>query len=198
MFAGCSDECIKAIIKAKQGKGVHPYTNPPNPRPRPKRPINLQIKEPISIKPSTSIKPIPKDAIELKKKPIITELNQEKSICTKLELAKKTTDTELYNEKFNKNINTEFEEVNDTELEEVNEESNKNINTELEEVNEESNKNINTELEEVNEESNKNINTELEEEESSEKQSISTELKVDNTDTPKTWYNIPIFSKYFS
>ena len=168
MFAGCSDECIKAIIKAKQGKGVHPYTNPPNPRPRPKRPINLQIKEPISIKPSTSIKPIPKDAIELKKKPIITELNQEKSICTKLELAKKTTDTELYNEKFNKNINTEFEEVNDTELEEVNEESNK------------------------------NINTELEEEESSEKQSISTELKVDNTDTPKTWYNIPIFSKYFS
>ena len=184
MFAGCSDECIKAIIKAKQGKGVHPYTNPPNPRPRPKRPINLQIKEPISIKPtpkSSIKKSIPKDAIESKKKTIITELNQEKSICTKLELVKQTTDTELYNEEYNKNINTKLDKE-------------QSINIELEKDNEVSD----TEIEENNKEVS---DTELEEnnkEESDKKQSISNELKVEITDTPKTWYNIPIFSKYFT
>ena len=181
MFAGCSDECIKAIIKAKQGKGVHPYTNPPNPRPRPKRPINLQIKEPIRTK------PIPKDAIKLitiesKKKPIITELNQEESIRNKPELAKKNTDTELYNEDSNKNINTKFDKE-------------QSINTELEENDKEVS---DTELEENYKEVS---DTELEEndrEESNEKQSISNELKLDNMDAPKTWYNISIFSKYFT
>ena len=151
MFAGCSDECIKAIIKAKQGKGAHPYTNPHNLRSIPKRPINLQIKEPISIKPTQKFVITP-SVIESKKKPIITELNQEKSICAKLEPVKKTTDTELDNDESNKNINPELdrEEISDTELDR---------------------------------------------EESNEKQSISNELEVD---TPKTWYNISIFSKHFT
>ena len=164
MFAGCSDECIKAIIKAKQGKGVHPYTNPHNPRPRPKRPINLQIKEPISIKPTQKFVITP-SIIESKKKPIITELNQEESICTKPELAKKTTDTELDNDESNKNIKPKLdrEEISDTELD----------------------------REEISD-------TELDREESNEKQSISNELEIDTTDTPKTWYNISIFSKYFT
>lgn len=84
MFAGCSDECIKAIIKARQGKGAYPYTNSPNSnsRPIPKRPINLQIKEPISIKPT-----------------------QKFVITPSIIESKKTTDTELYN----KNINTKLD-----------------------------------------------------------------------------------------
>ena len=159
MFAGCSDDCIKAILKAKHDKKSHPYTNPHNLRPRPKRPINLQIKEPISII------------------PIITELNQEKSICNKLELVKKTTDTELYNEKFNKNINTKLEEnykedVSESELEE--------------DVND-------NELDK-----DQSIHTELDKGEFNDKQTINIESNMDNADIPKTWYNMSMFSEYFT
>ena len=185
MFAGCSDECIKAIIKAKQGKGVYPS---PNPRPRPKRPINLPIKEPKPI----SIRPIPKDVIKKKKKLIIPELNQQETINNKLEPAKKTIDTRLYKNKSNITTTLDKDRFINTELEEN---DNKVSETELEEND---NKVSETELEENDSEVSE---TELEEndnEESNKTPFINNELNVGHKDTPKSWYNTPIFNKYFT